>query len=357
MKNRAMRKHFLLTKIFSLLLLASAAGCGQPAPLPTATLTSPPATATPANTATPTATHTVTATSTATAIPPTTTPTPTPTPVYFSGAGDIAICGQEGDDLTAALLRDRVGSGLYFIAGDASNEDGSLYEYQNCFEPSWGQLVPDLRVVPGNHDYHSNPLENFWLYFDGVAGEPGKGWYSFEHGGWHIVMLNSNCGYVGCGPSSEQIAWLKADLANSSSACTLAVWHHPRFNSGFAGNAEWLHYFWEALHDHGADVVVTGHDHHYERIAKVDPMGRPQDPGGIRSFIVGTGGAGFYAIDKILPISEVRITRQFGIIQFEFFPDGYTWQFINVDGELLDQGSDACNPKPALSEVDQPDGS
>lgn len=272
------------------------------------------------------------------------TPQPTSTPVYFSGAGDISICGQTGDDQTAAILLNRVGSGLYFSAGDSSNENGSMYEYQNCFDASWGQLLPDLRVVPGNHDYYSNPMENYWIYFDGIAGEPGEGWYSFEHGDWHIVMLNSNCGYVGCGPSSEQISWLKKDLASSKNKCSLAIWHHPRFNSGIAGNADWLYTFWDVLYEHDVDVVVNGHDHHYERMAKINPQGEADRIFGIRSFIVGTGGASYYGIDQIQPFSEVRITDHFGIIHFELKPRSYSWQFINVDGEVMDQGADACSP-------------
>jgi hypothetical protein len=270
-------------------------------------------------------------------------PTPTSTPVYFSGAGDISICGQMGDDQTAAILLNWVGSGLYFSAGDSSNENGLIYEYQNCFGPSWGQLLPDLRVVPGNHDYYSDPMQNYWIYFDGVAGEPGQGWYSFEHGDWHIVMLNSNCGYVGCGPSSEQIAWLIQDLTLSKNQCSLAIWHHPRFNSGIAGNADWLYAFWDVLYEYGVDVVVNGHDHHYERMAKINPQGEPDRLIGIRSFIVGTGGASFYEIDQVQPFSEVRILNHFGIIQFELRTDSYQWKFINVDGEIMDQGSDTCS--------------
>ncbi|HSM25855.1 MAG TPA: metallophosphoesterase [Anaerolineaceae bacterium] len=346
-----MKKIILIFSIKVLLLMAGCVADNEklyPVVTP-AVLTFTPG---PTLTESPSETFTATLTKTLTPVPATPTPTQTNTPVYFSGAGDISICGQDGDNLTADLLLNMVGSGLYFVAGDASNENGSLYEYQNCFGPSWGQLMPDLRVVPGNHDYYSDTLQNFWVYFDGVAGEPGKGWYSFEHGEWHIVMLNSNCGYVGCGPSSEQVAWLKQDLAENQSICSMAIWHHPRFNSGFAGNAHWLHSFWEVLHEFGADVVVSGHDHHYERLAKVDPAGNLDETGGIRSFIVGTGGVGFYAIDKILPISDVRITRQFGIIQFKFFPDGYSWEFINVDGEVLDQGADQCNPKPVQVNAD-----
>ena len=290
-------------------------------------------TAVPTNTMRPSPTHTFTPT-----------PTSTNTPVYFSGAGDVSICGQTGDDLTAKLLMEEVGSGLYFVAGDSSNENGTLYEYQNCFGPSWGQFLPDMRVVPGNHDYYSDPLENFWIYFDGLAGEPGKGWYSFEHGDWHIVMLNSNCGFVGCGPSSEQLAWLQEDLTQNDSTCSLAIWHHPRFNSGIAGNADWLYTFWDVLYENGADVVVNGHDHHYERMAKINPGGELDPDDGIRSFIVGTGGVSYYGIDQIQPFSEVRITNHFGIIQFTLMEDRYTWRFINVEGEVMDQGEDTCSP-------------
>jgi hypothetical protein len=300
-----------------------------PAPTKTDVIEPPTTTISPTKTNTPTMTQTI---------------TPTSTPVYFSGAGDISICGQLGDDQTAEILRDRIGSGLYFSAGDNSNENGLLYEYQNCFGPSWGQLMSKLRVVPGNHDYYSNPIENYWIYFEGMAGEPGKGWYSFEHGDWHIVMLNSNCGYVGCGPSSEQIAWLKNDLAGVDAVCSLAIWHHPRFNSGIAGNADWLYSFWDVLYEHKVDIVINGHDHHYERMAKINPNGEIDRLFGIRSFIVGTGGASFYGIDQIQPFSEVRITDHFGVIQFALEPESYAWQFINVDGEVMDQGSDTCSP-------------
>lgn len=295
-----------------------------------------------------------TPTVTATLMLPTSIPQPSATPVYFSGAGDISICGQTGDDQTAAILLDRIGSGLYFTAGDNSNENGTLYEYQRCFAPTWGRLMPDLHVVPGNHDYYSNPLENYWMYFDGMAGEPGKGWYSFEHGDWHILMLNSNCGYVGCGPSSEQIAWMKQDLETHPTQCSLAIWHHPRFNSGIAGNADWLYSFWDVLYEYGVDIVVNGHDHHYERLEKINPQGEPDSIYGIRSFIVGTGGASHYGIDQIQPFSEVQITNQFGIVQFELKAESYAWQFINVEGEVLDSGSDVCSPEPRESEFSNP---
>lgn len=307
-------------------------------PMNTTIVQQPSATATVIPSSTPTFTPTL--------VPAIPTQLPTATPVYFSGAGDISICGQECDDQTAAILLNRVGSGLYFSAGDSSNENGTMYEYQKCFGASWGQLLPDIRVVPGNHDYYSDPMENYWIYFDGLAGEPGKGWYSFEHGDWHILMLNSNCGYVGCGPSSEQIAWMKQDLETNKKQCSLAIWHHPRFNSGIAGNADWLYSFWDVLYAYGVDVVVNGHDHHYERMARINPQAELDDLFGIRSFIVGTGGASHYGIDQIQPFSEVRITNQFGIIQFELQPTGYTWQFINVEGEVLDSGADVCSPEP-----------
>ena len=294
-----------------------------------------------------TATTVLTATSIVLSVTSTPEPTitrllPTPTPVYFSGAGDIAICGQAGDNRTAALLLKKINKGLYFTAGDNSNEDGTLDQYQNCFGEYWGLLMKDLRVVPGNHDYYSDPMENYFVYFDDV-GEPGKGWYSFDHGSWHIVMLNSNCGSVECGPSSEQIAWLRKDLAKSDSQCTMAIWHHPLFSSGKHGNADWMKTFWDVLYEHGADVVVNGHNHFYERMAKVNPDGE-LDENGIRGFVVGTGGAGFYGIKDKLSFSEVQITHNFGVIHFELYPDHYTWQFINIDNQVMDKGEDVCSP-------------
>lgn len=314
-------------------------GCTVAAPIPQPSATIP---------ASVTSTATKTSTATFTPIPATNTPTstptstPTPKPVILAAVADIAICGQQGDDQTAALIKDW-GVTDILIAGDLSNEDGTLYQYQNCYQPSWGQYAQMIHPVPGNHDYYSNPFENYYLYFGEAAGEPGKGYYSFESGNWHIIALNSNCGAIACGPSSEQADWLRQDLADSSDKCSIAFWHIPRWNSGPAKNAHWMSTFWDILYENGADIVINGHDHHYERTGKVDPQGMPDDRSGIREFIVGTGGAGHYYEDTPFAFSEKTIYGQFGVLKLTLGLDTYAWQFINVDGAVLDAGSDVCH--------------
>lgn len=280
-------------------------------------------------------------TATSTAIP-TATITATPTPVVIAALADVAICGQEGHEDTAALIAEW-GVSAILMAGDISNEDGILYQYQRCFEPAWGAYLDRIHPVPGNHDYYSDPLQNYYLYFDGQAGEAGQGWYSFNAGNWHIIALNSNCGAVACGPSSEQVAWLKQDLAENDQQCSIAFWHVPRWNSGPARNAHWMSTFWDILHPAGVEMIINGHDHHYERTGKVDAKGLPDQDGGIREFIVGTGGAGHYYEEEPFPFSEKTIYGQFGVLKLVLGQQDYQWQFINTDGEVLDEGADRCH--------------
>lgn len=310
----------------------------------TTALPQPPLTNTPSASAT----STFTPSPSATPLPLTKTPVPTathtqtPTPIILAALADVAICGQDGDDQTAALIKDWGVSDI-LIAGDLSNEDGTLYQYQHCYQPSWGQYSQLIHPVPGNHDYYSDPLENYYLYFGEAAGEPGKGYYSFDSGNWHIIALNSNCGAIACGPSSEQAAWLQQDLANSNDTCSIAFWHIPRWNSGPAKNAHWMSSFWDILYENDVDIVINGHDHHYERTGKVDPQGMPDDRQGIREFIVGTGGAGHYYEDTPYAFSEKTVYGQFGVLKLTLGRNDYAWQFINVNGEVLDAGNDVCH--------------
>jgi hypothetical protein len=298
------------------------------------------ATITPSPTPSPSPTFTATSTPTATA-------TATPTPLIVAAVGDIAICGQEGDDQTAALIADW--NAEIIIPGDANNENGTMYEYQNCYDPSWGIYRERVHVVAGNHDYYSDPLPNYYTYFGEAAGPPGLGYYSFDLAGWHFIGLNSNCGYVLCGPSSDQFAWLKADLAANQSTCTLAFWHNPRFSSGLAGNADWLWPFWDEMVASGVDLVINGDDHDYERFAKINADGEPDPENGVREFVVGTGGASLRGLGQIKQGSEVRIFGQYGVLKLILSPESYQWQFINVDGEVLDSESDTCRPAPEMT--------
>ncbi len=227
-----------------------------------------------------------------TAAPPIRTAAPSPSgdPVLV-GAGDIASCQLDDDEATARLL-DGI-AGTVFTAGDNAYENGTAAEFADCYGPTWGRHRARTRPAAGNHDYETPGAAGYKAYFGAAAtNEDGRTWYSYELGTWHIVVLDSDCGQVGgCDAASEQGRWLAADLAASSATCTLAIWHHPRFSSGEHGNDTDVAPFWQALYKAGADVIVNGHDHDYERFAPQDPDGAPDRRLGIREFVVGTGGA------------------------------------------------------------------
>lgn len=227
--------------------------------------------------------------------------------------------------------------------GDNVYDKGTAREFADCYGPTWGRHLGRTRPAPGNHDYGNGRAVAYFDYFGTAAGEPGKGWYSFDLGGWHLVALNSNCAAAGgCGPGSEQERWLRADLAAHPRTCTLAYWHHARFSSGLHGDNDVTEGLWRALHEAGADVVLTGHDHDYERFAPLAPDGRP-DAAGIRQFVVGTGGRSPYPFRSPVPGSEVRHAAGYGILRLTLKDKGYSWRFLPVDGSTFaDSGEAAC---------------
>lgn len=270
------------------------------------------------------------------------TPVPTATPAILLGAGDISICGQKGDDETALLLE--VENGEIFTAGDNSNEDGFMYQYQKCFEPSWGRLMNRLHPVPGNHDYYGDDGKSYYEYFGERAGPPGKGYYSYDLGAWHIVALNSNCDYVSCRPDSAQLKWLREDLEANKTQCTLAYWHDPMVGSALHDYYYGVLPFWEALYDYGAEIIVNGHNHIFEVFSPQNPELKPDLENGIAQFIVGTGGASHYSFTDIKPNSIIRDNTSFGIIKFKLFENQYEWEFIPVaEGDFTSTGSGLCH--------------
>jgi hypothetical protein len=289
-------------------------------------------------TVTPTATQTSTPTATQTSTP-TVTLTPEPLPDILVGAGDISICGQDGDNHTSELLASIPGA-IYTI-GDNSNNRGEPQQYTDCFGYSWGRYMARLHPVPGNHDYAYDNGSSYFDYFGSIAGEYGKGYYSYDIGAWHIIAINS---VINEGEGSEQIQWLRADLANHPSLCTLAYWHYPRWSSGAEGNYDEMAPVIQTLYDNGADVVLSAHDHIYERFAPQNPAGQLDLTRGIREFIVGTGGASHHDFGEIKANSEVRDNTSFGVLKFQLNADGYTWEFIPVRGDAFhDSGSDVCH--------------
>jgi hypothetical protein len=268
-------------------------------------------------------------------------PPPPGTTNVLVGAGDIADCSSSGDEATAALL-DGI-DGTVFTAGDNAYEDGSTSNFSQCYQPSWGRHKGRTRPAPGNHDYHTSGGADYYAYFGALSGEVGKGYYSYDLGDWHIISLNSN---ISMSAGSAQETWLRADLAANPMACTLAYWHHPRFSSGTQhGSSSSPGPLWQALYDAGAEIVISGHEHNYERFAPQAPDGTADAVRGIREFVVGTGGTGHYDdLGTQLPNSEVFDGTTWGVIKLTLSPGGYAWQFVPVAGETFtDSGSGSCH--------------
>ncbi len=268
--------------------------------------------------------------------------TPGGDPVLLA-AGDISRCDSTDDDATARLL-DNLG-GTIAALGDNAYLSGSEEEYRRCFAPTWGRHLARMRPMPGNHEYNSHDAAPYYRYFGDAAGPALQGWYSYELGAWHVVVLNSNCAAVGgCHPDSEQERWLRADLAAHPARCTVAMWHHPRFSGGDHGDDPQTSHFWRALEAAGADLVVNGHDHDYERFAPRRSDGTRDDANGIREFVVGTGGARLIGFRTVGPESEARNSTAHGVLRLVLHPDGYDWSFVPIAGaRFSDSGRGACH--------------
>ena len=289
-------------------------------------------------------THTVTATATdsagSTASASRTVKVFAPAPVLV-GAGDIADCTEPGDEATAKLLD--VTPGTVFTVGDNVYEDGTADQFKNCYDPTWGRHRLRTRPTPGNHDYHVPNAADYYAYFGDAAGPSGLGYYSYDVAGWHVIALNSE---ISTSAGSVQEKWLRADLAAHPAVCTVAIFHRPRFSSGVLhGSEPSMQPFWQALYDYGADVVLSGHEHNYERFAPQTPGGVADSARGIREFVIGTGGAAEsgYSFGTPLANSEVRATDAIGVLKLTLSPMGYDWTFLGVPGtSFSDSGHGDC---------------
>jgi len=264
--------------------------------------------------------------------------------VVLVGAGDIADCKDlTGAEATAKLL-DQL-AGTVMAVGDLAYPDGSKENFA-CYDKTWGRAKSRTRPAPGNHEFHAAGASPYFDYFGATAGDPKTGYYSYELGAWHIIVLNSECKDVGgCEPGSPQERWLRSDLAAHPAACKLAYWHKPLFSSGGAhGNDLTVKPLFQALYDAHADVVVGGHDHDYERFAPQNPDGAADPANGIREFVVGTGGKNHRPFGESKPNSEVRDATAFGVLKLTLKPKSYDWQFIPEAGKsFTDSGTGACH--------------
>jgi hypothetical protein len=280
-------------------------------------------------------------------------PRPASNDPVVAAAGDIACTvstqpSPQGDcaqGKTAKVVEDIAPTAVLAL-GDEQYERGTLDQFIDSYDATWGTFRDITYPVPGNHEYSSPGAAGYYDYFGPAAGDRHQGWYSFDLGAWHVIALNSQCAAVGgCGAGSTQERWLAADLAAHPAACTLAYWHEPRFSSGEHGGNGNMAAFWRDLYAAGADLVLAGHDHDYERFAPQNPDGQPDPKLGIREFVVGTGGKGerpFLA--QPAAGSEVRNTGALGVLRLDLHADGYQWRFAPAAGsEFSDSGSGPCH--------------
>jgi acid phosphatase type 7 len=270
------------------------------------------------------------------------------------GAGDIAGCKDlSGAQATAKLIEQIPGT--VFAAGDLAYEKGSGDDFKNCYDTTWGRFKDRTRPALGNHEYGEPTASGYFHYWGEQAGPVGKGYYSYDLGAWHIVVLNTNCSAKGlgggCGAGSPQETWLKADLAQHPNACVLAYGHHALFSSGIfkrhAVHPE-LRPLWEDLYAVHADLVLAGHEHSYERFAPQDPEGKADPEHGIREIVVGTGGKSHDLLGFATPNSEVRDWDTYGVLKLTLAPGKYTWEFLPAEGKpFRDSGSGNCHNQSA----------
>jgi acid phosphatase type 7 len=257
------------------------------------------------------------------------------------GAGDIASCSANSAEATA-LLVDRI-PGTVFVAGDNVYQSGTLGEYTSCYGPNWGRHKARTRPTSGNHEYLTPGGAGYYAYFGSAAGDPAKGYYSYDLGTWHVIVLNSN---IAMAAGSAQEQWLRSDLATTTQRCVLAYWHFPRFSSasGQPTKRSDVKPLWDALYAARADVVLNGHAHNYERFAKQRPDGVADSPNGLRQITVGTGGVSLNAFSTTLaPNSQVR-SATYGVLKLRLSAASYTFEFVPIAGQTFrDSGTYACH--------------
>lgn len=271
---------------------------------------------------------------------------PKPGEHVLVGAGDIADCRSTRADDTARLVEAvlaRSAQAVAFTAGDNAYDNGALAEFTKCYAPTWGRFVDRTLPVAGNHEHHTPGAAGHYGYFGKRAGTAKEPWRAITKGAWKVLLLDSNCGEVGgCAPDSPQARWLATELSRTPKAkCTVAIWHHPRFSSGLHGNDARTAPLWKMLDDAGAELVIAGHDHHYERFRALRSDGAVDDDG-LVSLVVGTGGRQAYPLGFEAKGSLVRARGTYGVLVLFLDDDGYRAFFVDTAGRVLDEARGRC---------------
>jgi hypothetical protein len=283
-------------------------------------------------------------------------------PYFKGGNGTSTRCHQAK---TANILLTS-GASAVLPLGDDQYECAGLAAFAQSYHPTWGNLKSITYPSIGNHEYETSGgtdcdrtgrAGGYFSYYGSGGPAPVNcpsggitppcgpgGYYSFDIGAWHLIALNANCNKVsgGCGSTSPQVTWLKSDLAASHSLCTLAYWHQPRFSSTYSSPNSSMLGAWNALYQAGAEIVLNGHVHNYQRFAPRTPSGTVSSAKGIREFIVGTGGMSLGSLGSYRTNMEAGF-KSFGVLQLTLLPASYTWQFVSDTGTILDSGNFACH--------------
>ena len=270
-------------------------------------------------------------------------------PAFNNGKGTRSECRQR---YTGNML-ERGGFRAVLPLGDIQYECGGAAAFNQSYDPAWGApAVKNVtRPVPGNHEYQSSGgtdcgknASAYFSYFGSAAAEPGKGWYSYNIGSWHLIALNSNCARISCVEGGPQEQWLANDLERNSRRCTLAYFHHPAFSAGATSPSmnPLVLPFWRDLYQARAELVLNGHKHNYQRMKKLDATGSPDKVRGIRQFIVGTGGSDLSLGNTPYPGTQVSDDDHFGILKLTLRQASYKWRFVALSGQIVDQGSEDC---------------
>jgi hypothetical protein len=273
------------------------------------------------------------------------------------GAGDIARCDSPGDEATAALVdsvlrADSVAKvhDEVFTTGDNAYPGGSAHDFATCWAGSWGDstklIMRNIHPTPGNHEHVSGGAAPYYQYFGKAAGSPKTGYYSYDIGAWHAIALNSeivvNTSAFTDVERMAQLDWLRQDLSAHHQVCTVAYWHHPRFSSGWHGSDPRLDPIWRVLYDGGADLILNGHDHDYERFEPQSPEGIVDTTKGMTELIVGTGGGDLRGFGQLVKTSVARVEGHYGVVKLTL--GGAEWRsaYLSTTGQLYDPSGGRC---------------
>jgi acid phosphatase type 7 len=273
------------------------------------------------------------------------------TPWELMTAGDIAQCflptpTSSNAEKTAQLIERQLagagGNANVLTLGDNAYLFGAKIGFTECYDKTWGRFLTKTFAIPGNHDYENSGEADYFNYFGAKASPDGRGtgYYRIDQSGWTVFTLNSN---IDASAASAQALWLKKELA-SAQPCVAAAWHHARFSSAKGGDNPTMTALWDILDQAKADVVLQAHEHQYERFGPMTADGALSATGGLRSFVVGTGGALTSGFATVRPGSEKQV-EVFGVMRLSLSAGNANWRFIDVDNTVQDQGAFTCRKK------------